>query len=448
MAAGFTSGGGRGPDPFFRTMWFSAAFVAAVALLVGTWQVWAGLVVAIAGGAWLARSWTGALASLREVVARLGDDSADARTSGLHELARSVERARQISDRTQEELRKERDDFQGILRQTNDGILLLDSEQRVVRINEAAHRMLGTPPNALGRPLEELARNLDLLDLVERVGAGEETAPRRINNYSQQGDRVLRAVATRIADAGGEARVLVALHDTTDLRRLERVRTDFVANVTHEMRSPLASILGYAETLASDAERMPPDAVDALERIVRNAERLDRIISDLVELSRLEHATAPEPIPIDVRAYLEEITGSFADAAAEKGLELVVSAEDLPGEVALDRQLLAQALSNLIDNAVKYSTEGGTVEVSARTGDHQLEIDVRDEGPGIPREHQDRIFERFYRVDAARSRAVGGTGLGLAIAKHAAAVHGGQLTVDSGVGRGATFRLSLPWSGE
>jgi signal transduction histidine kinase len=253
-------------------------------------------------------------------------------------------------------------------------------------------------------------------------------------------------VATRLANVGDEERVLLALHDTTDLRRLERVRTDFVANVTHEMRSPLASILGFAETLASDPDRLPPNAVDGLERILRNAKRLDRIITDLVELSRLEHATAPQPSAVDLSDFLQEVASGFVDAASEKQLALSVNVEPNLGLVAIDRGMVSQALTNLIDNAIKYSSENGAVEVTAKRADNQLEIAVRDEGPGIPREHQDRIFERFYRVDAARSRAVGGTGLGLAIAKHAAAVHGGRLLVESAVGRGSTFRLSLPWN--
>jgi two-component system phosphate regulon sensor histidine kinase PhoR len=322
--------------------------------------------------------------------------------------------------------------------------------------------MLAPAVEPLGRALHEVARSAELLAFAEALRRGEEPAQRRIELHAAApasaagGTRSIGVSGDVVRGTSLRGRAVVVLHDLTEQRRLERVRTDFVANVTHELRSPLTSILGYAETLADDPS-LSAEAREHLERVLRNAHRLDDIIRDLIELSRLEHANAPEAQPTDVRALVRGTVDSARDRAEEKGLALEVAVDALPPRLLVDSGLVHQALANLIDNAVKYTPPGGRVRVAGRmiagrggpedrgdrVGAETLELAVSDTGPGIPREHLARIFERFYRVDTARSRALGGTGLGLAIVKHAAALHGGRVRVESELGAGTTFRLEL-----
>jgi two-component system, OmpR family, phosphate regulon sensor histidine kinase PhoR len=403
-----------------------------------------GLIAGLLGAMWVARQVRQRAEPLRQQVLALPVRLIRSAAPDEAEMASLVERARERVAEVLRQLRDERIDFQGILQGTTNGILVLGDDDRVERINEAAHRMLESPHDALGRSLSELSRNLELLDFVAEVRASPQPSPRQIPFAQSKGQRLLRITGNLIPGSQERQRVLLAMHDVTDLKRLEQVRTDFVTNVTHEMRSPLSSILGFAETLALRTDELPSDAVDGLERIVRNARRLNAIISDLVQLSRLEHAQAPELAPLAPLVFLEELLGNFQDAAAERQIALHLDAEDLPASMDLDRGLVERALNNLIDNAIKYSPPHGQVNIVARASANQFEVAVSDEGPGIPREHQARIFERFYRVDAARSRLVGGTGLGLAIVKHAAALHGGRVQVESALGEGTTFVLTLP----
>jgi two-component system phosphate regulon sensor histidine kinase PhoR len=431
-------------DPLVRQSLLGSALVLAPAL--GLWPLHplAGLAAGGLGALLAARLAQKRAEPLREQVLSLPVRLIRSAAPDESEMASLVERARERVAEVLRQLRDERIDFQGILQGTNNGILVLGDEDRVERINEAAHRMLESPHDALGRTLGELSRNLELLGFVAEVRAGGQPAPRQIPFAQSKGQRLLRVSGSLIPASQDRQRVLLAMHDVTDLKRLEQVRTDFVTNVTHEMRSPLSSILGFAETLASRTDELPADALDGLERIVRNARRLNAIIGDLVQLSRLEHAEAPELAPLAPLELLQDLMANFQDAASERRIELVLDAEDLPDSLDLDRGLVERALNNLVDNAIKYSPSGGLVSVVARATSQQFEVAVSDQGPGIPREHQARIFERFYRVDAARARAVGGTGLGLAIVKHAAALHGGRVTVESQIGEGSTFVLTLP----
>jgi two-component system phosphate regulon sensor histidine kinase PhoR len=384
---------------------------------------------------------------LRRRVVELGARQT-AEPLGLEELERSVAETHEEIQRSERKAELDRDDLVGVLEATSDGILVLGHHLRVELVNDAARRMLAAGIEPLGRVLHEVARQSELIAFAEALRRGEEPAPRRIEVATGGGTRAVGVSGAVVQGANLRGRAVVVLHDLTEQRRLERVRTDFVANVTHEMRSPLASILGYAETLAGDGE-LSPESADHLQRILRNAQRLDDIIRDLIELSRLEHATAPEAQPTDVRALVADAVDSARDGAEAKRIALEVAVDDLPPRLLVDPGLVHQALANLIDNAVKYTPEGGRVRVSGRmldsapSGARRLELSVADTGPGIAREHVARIFERFYRVDTARSRALGGTGLGLSIVKHAAALHGGRVRVESTPGEGATFRLEL-----
>jgi two-component system phosphate regulon sensor histidine kinase PhoR len=337
------------------------------------------------------------------------------------------------------------DEQRAIFAGMSEGLLVVDRSEHVRELNPAAARMLGVDAAASrGRTLQEVARNPALQMLVDRVlreGAGAEEfvvlhAHEEVSVQARAS--ALRAAGEGITDA------LVVLLDVTRLRELEATQRDFVANVSHELKTPVTSIRGFAETLAAEAST--ENGRRFADIIVRQAGTLERIIEDLLDLARIEHvhergglARALQPLlPI-----LEDAAASCADDAAARSVAVSVSC---PPELwaDVDANLLDRAVANLADNGVKYSEPGGRVEIEAAAAAGGIEIRVRDGGCGIAPEHHERIFDRFYRVDKGRSRALGGTGLGLAIVRFVARAHGGAVRVESAPGKGSTFTLSLP----
>jgi two-component system phosphate regulon sensor histidine kinase PhoR len=248
--------------------------------------------------------------------------------------------------------------------------------------------------------------------------------------------------AVRAGDTSG---AVIVLHDITDLRKLERVRRDFIANVSHEFKTPLTAIQGFAETLLAGAVDDPQNRGRFLGIILEHSRRLARLTDDLLKLSKMDADRLELEIRrLSVSQLIESCLETAQHRAAEKDIRISVNiAEHLP-EIAGDRRQLAEVLQNLLDNATQYTLPGGQIMVSAETSDAEVIFTVSDTGIGIPQADQPRIFERFYRVDAARSREVGGTGLGLAIAKHLVEVHGGRIWVESEVGQGSQFHFSVP----
>ena len=446
-------------DPQARRFFLQASLLAIlVALLSASVSVSVGAAAGVVGAALLGlhaqlrmrslQSRVRELAGKSEPMPKGGSPGAPAGSESLDELAAAVAGASARLAEARRKAEHERDDVLGILEATSEGILVLGHRHRIEMINAAARRLLHPPIDPLGRTLHEVSRERSLLEYANALRRGEDIRPRTIELSDGAGTtRVVSLSGALVRGDRLRSRAVLVLHDLTDVQRLESVRTDFVANVTHEMRSPLASILGYAETLAETTDLGAAERSDYLERILRNTHRLDDIIRDLIELSRLEHATAPQVERTDLVGLLDETVAGFGDAARDRGIQLDVRSARLPPALELDVGLVRQALTNLLDNAIKYTPAGGRVAVTAeaieREGAGALAIAVTDTGPGIPPEHQGRIFERFYRVDTARSRSLGGTGLGLAIVKHAAALHGGAVELESGA-EGSTFRLLVP----
>jgi two-component system, OmpR family, sensor histidine kinase SenX3 len=254
--------------------------------------------------------------------------------------------------------------------------------------------------------------------------------------------RMLNVRAVPLADPARPSGVLVVVEDTSERRRLENVRRDFVANISHELKTPVGALALLAETLLD--ERDPEVARRLAERLANEAFRVGRTIDDLLELSRLEVASAPANEHVPVSTFVTEAVARVEPAAEQRGIEFAV--EETPDRLTVvgERRQLVSAVTNLLDNAVKYSEPGSSVEVRARTDGTWVDVTVRDHGMGIPRRDLERIFERFYRVDRARSRETGGTGLGLAIVRHVASNHRGEVRVESREGLGSTFTLRLP----
>jgi two-component system phosphate regulon sensor histidine kinase PhoR len=304
--------------------------------------------------------------------------------------------------------------------------------------------MLLLPGDVAGKPLpQEIRGNPELRDILERSRTATSLV---VGEASLQGLKPLRLLvqAARIdKDEGG---LLLVFVDVTDLRRLESLRRDFVANVSHELRTPVTALRSAAETLRIAAMRDPEAAQRFLDIIERNAERLSRMVEDLLDLSRIEsHQFRLNPTNLDLAEFSEHMLDMFQSRAEEKRIQMGI---DLPAglpRLRVDGRALEQVLVNLIDNAIKYCPAGSRIVLgAAATGARSVTVSVSDNGPGIEARHLPRLFERFYRVDAGRSRELGGTGLGLAIVKHLVEAMGGEVSVKSEVGKGSTFLFTVP----
>jgi len=373
-----------------------------------------------------------------------GEEAARARERPDDEVGRlgaAINRmAAQLRDRLSA-LERERDQQELILSRMSDGVALLDGGDHVVRSNPSLAEILGAArPPVDGTPFSHVARSPELAEAIRSARAGHRTVECDARLWTPD-ERLVRATATPLGDAEGG--IVLVLRDLSAIERAQRVRQDFVANVSHELRTPLTSLRGYAETLldgglddAANRERFV--------RVIRDqTERLQELVEDLLSLAELERTDARlRSEPFDVRALADAQVSAFRAAAERMGLALAVDPGP-PLEVIADRRRLEQVFANLLDNAVKY-TERGAVHVALGSSDGRAWVEVRDTGPGIPREDQDRVFERFYRVDKARSREQGGTGLGLSIVKHIVQLHGGRVWVTSEPGQGSTFRFEIP----
>ena len=412
-----------------------------------------GLAVVVAGVYYLvSRRMVKPLEKMTRGARRFAEGNLDYRlplpdTQELAGLAETLNQmAGELSRRIGEETRQRRE-LRAVLDSMEEGVVAIGEDRRVFELNPAAALFLGTSPDrARGQTLYEVVRNARLQRVIDgalRHGeAGEEEV-----QLNREDGLTLHARITPVPGEG-EHRLggVLMLQDVTRLRRLERVRKDFVANVTHELKTPITSIKGFVETLLDGAYREPERAERFLKILDRQVGRLNDLIEDLLVLSRLEEQRGRTDLRLqDVRA--RQIVDNAVDVCARQADERDVDIEtDVAPELhaCMNDALVEQAIVNLLDNAVKYSDQGGTVTVSVRSSNGEVCFRVQDRGAGIPEEEQPRIFERFYRVDKGRSRELGGTGLGLSIVKHVADLHGGQVRVDSSPGQGSSFTMCIP----
>jgi two-component system phosphate regulon sensor histidine kinase PhoR len=284
----------------------------------------------------------------------------------------------------------------------------------------------------------------ELVELVDVLGTQKQVLGREVR-LARPNELWLQVNGSAVFDGAGQRHgTVLVFHDLTRVKQLERTRQEFVANVSHELRTPLSLIKGYVETLLDGAKDNPEIAAKFLQTIERNAERLRLLIEDLLTISELESGRVKLNLQsVSLRAPVEKVLNDFKSRATARQIRLIDQVPDL--RVRADADRLEQVLCNLVDNAIKYGRAEGSIALSAReTTAEQIELSVRDDGPGIPPEALERIFERFYRVDKARSREQGGTGLGLSIVKHIVQSHGGRAWAKSALGHGATFYFTLP----
>jgi two-component system, OmpR family, phosphate regulon sensor histidine kinase PhoR len=421
------------------------------------------ILVALTLSVWLAHSITKPLSDIALAARQLGagNQTLRIRTTAQDEVGLLASTLNQITDQLQakiDELSEDRTQLLAVLTSMVEGVMVLDYRGHVLQVNPALERMFGISRiEARGRPCTELFRHQQLNELVAFI----------LQSPAHHQDEIVlpltgRCLQIEASPAGGkrenEACVVLVFHDITELRRLEKIRTDFVANVSHELRTPLTSIKGYVEALLDGAKDDPAASANFLNIILKQSDRLNLIIEDLLELSKIESGRiSMKEEPLELQTLVER-TLSMIKPMADKNRHHLVTAimSSLP-PVAGDEGRLAQVLTNLLDNAIKYTPAGGTITVSAalapspRTSERPataIDLSVADTGIGIPEQDRPRVFERFYRVDKARSRELGGTGLGLAIVKHIVEGHGGHVWVEANHPHGSRFVVRLPLGGK
>jgi two-component system phosphate regulon sensor histidine kinase PhoR len=419
---------------FRRQLWFASFMM---------------LLVAGIASLLISRSFSRRVERLQEFTHRVAEGNfqpilADPGGDALDKLAVSLNETSARLDLTIRTLMEERNLSAAILGSMVEGVAVVDATDKLVFSNRGFTEILGLDAAPrIGSSLVEAVRQPELIEAVRRVRRGEPAVSAEIVTGTLR-QRFFAATATAVR-GGDKAGAVLVLHNITDLRKLERVRRDFVANVSHEFRTPLTAIQGFAETLLAGAMDDPQNRLRFLEIILDHSRRLARLTEDLLMLSKMDADRLDLEIHrLNVSQFVESCVETTQRPAAEKDIRISVNLQDTVPDIAADRRRLSEVLQNLLDNAIQYTPSGGRITVGASAQNGEVTFTVSDTGIGIPRVDQPRIFERFYRVDVARSREVGGTGLGLSIAKHLVDAHGGRIWVESEVGQGSQFHFTVP----
>lgn len=369
------------------------------------------------------------------------------RRDEIGKLAQALNRMAERSRIRTDTISADRNKLSAILSGMAEGVIAISRDERVIHLNAVAGKLLGvSPKESLEKPIWQVGHIREVSEILSAALRDETGDQRNLQLATLQKDQFIEMQASPLHDGQGKLVGAVAvLQDVSEIHRLEGVRREFVANASHELKTPITAIRGLVETLIDDKTLPSPKRERFLGKIRDQSIRLSSLVTDLLTLSRLESESRElEGVPFDLREVLLELSKTFASTGEERGIAVEIQAPDAPIEVRGDEEALCQLVSNLLDNALKYTPRGGEVRARLLSQDNEAVIEVQDTGIGIEPKDQDRIFERFYRVDKARSRELGGTGLGLSIVKHTALMHGGRVTVDSAPGTGSTFRIYLP----
>ena len=354
----------------------------------------------------------------------------------LAPLLRRMEHQRRQIDRQMDELRRRSEEFEQITGSMNEGLVLLDEAGVILSINPAARRLLDAAENCVGQDLLTVDRDVALSDALRQAAEQGHSEFR-----GQRNGREYQFDVTRIQSEGRMAGTVLLVFDVTERAFAERNRREFTANVSHELKTPLQGIIGSAELLESGLVKQE-DVPRFIGHIRSEAQRLVTLIGDIIRLSQLDEGEPMPAEPVELLALAREAAESLQSAAAARNVTITVEGE--PVALTGVRRLLYEIVSNLCDNAIKYNTDGGRVQVTVTKENETAAVTVRDTGIGIPPDQQDRVFERFYRVDKSHSKASGGTGLGLSIVKHAVQYHHGAIHLQSEVGKGTEIRVTFP----
>ncbi len=415
-------------------------------LYAGLWMS----VIVIIGSAVIAGRLSAPLIRMRESVETYAAGRADLHLPAspvreIHALSEAMNAMSQrLSDRF-ETIVRQRDEQKALLSCMSEAILAMDAQGRIISMNPAAIKVFQpTSEPVTGRHIQEVVRNADIQRLSRTIMETNGTVNEEIT--IPNGERILQINGTAMTDSHGHRiGCVLVMTDVTRIRKLETMRRDFVANVSHELKTPVTSISGFSETLLDGAAEDPEARTRFLKIIRHQARRLTAILEDLMTLSRLEHDAQNADIPLrptPIRPILENAVKTWQPEAAPKNMQLTINC-DAALEASVNAPLIEQAMINIIGNAVKYGPAKSGITVDAERDADEIRLSVKDEGPGIARHHLPRLFERFYRVDKGRSRDIGGTGLGLAIVKSIAIAHGGRVSVDSTPGKGSAFTIHL-----
>lgn len=363
----------------------------------------------------------------------------------------AIDRMKAALEKTVHQVSKEREDLQKILNEMTEGVLVVDERNRIRMVNNALRTLFPLPQEILGKSLLELIRHSELEEAMRqtietgKTSTFELTLPSSPQKFFEVNVVPILPSLSVPSEEPEKSGAIAVFHDISRLKELEKVRQDFLANVSHELRTPLTTIKGYSESLLEGAlnEEIAPSFVQV---ILKHTDRLTKIVEDLLIISKIESREFQLTLePLSFAEVLDETLEWVEEHAKKKKVSMIKTGLPDSLQVKADRKYLEQILINLLDNAIKYNHEGGQVWISAAlTSQNEVEIAIRDNGPGIPKEDLPRIFERFYRVDKGRSKELGGTGLGLSIVKHLVQAQGGRVWAESEPGEGATFYFTLP----
>jgi two-component system phosphate regulon sensor histidine kinase PhoR len=419
------------------------AGLAAVLLVTAAWL----LARALAEPLGRLRTAADAMASGEGGSSRAGRDLPLRARDEIGAVARAVARLAESAQASTEAVRTDRTRLRTVLAGMVEGVVAVDGEERVVVLNQAAARILRCPvEGAAGHRIWELTRVRPLSEALSEARRQGDVVTREARVVRDAREQILSLHASPLRDGDDRVSGAVAvLHDITDLRRLEEIRKEFVANVSHELKTPLTAISALVETLLDD-EGMPRETRDRfLTKIRDQTARLSAMVRDLLNLSRIESSDGqPEFRRLDLRITIRTAAQTLQPESRNREVDLVLELPESPVQVRGEEESLHQLVGNLLENAVRYTPAGGRVTVRLGAAEEGVVLEVEDTGIGIEPRHHERIFERFYRVDKGRSRDVGGTGLGLSIVKHVALSHGGRVSLSSEPGEGTTFRVWLP----
>lgn len=446
------------------TIWFFALFLALfiTAFLVAglelglSWLVLVSFIVALVGSTAMAvilsREFVKPIRHMTRVAECIGDGDFEQRVSGVNSieldyLGRTINYMAKRLKSNITAVSNEKNKIKAIVTSLADGVVALDHRGRIMLVNQRAEFMFGQREEQLrGKYLLDLTRHQDVETAFQEVIGGVNEVTKEFQLFP--GARII--VELHVVPIVGQNNridgVVMVFRDVTELRSLEQMRTEFVANVSHELRTPLTSIKGFAETLLDGADSDPEVRRRFLNIIGEETQRLHRLIDDLLSLSRLENVGQLEDTRISFKEVLAKTLEVIKPLALTKKITLQLEVPSELPNVGISEDMLGQVLINLLDNAIKYTGPGGQVNLKAEVQQTVLQVQIRDNGVGIPEESLARIFERFYRVDKARSRQVGGTGLGLSIVKHILERHGQRIWVKSEIGKGSSFTFTLPIS--